>query len=303
MAVVTPLNNFLGPEGDTVTMVEQLLNTEYSLSRVFSPLVLALASLAPSRECSLSLSLFLVAAQGPPTSPAVPCLAQRTQCHRSALSTGRHSASHRVRRAMSRRPSAIVPPLPPAIAPHPVASAAPRRVASRPRGVYTPPRWEQIGSTPATIYPRVLGQLPSCAGLGVRRCNRTMRGVPCCNRSRKRPAPCRKGSQRQNVEGRAASGWAQRRRRAAEGGDEVGEQCTTVIRTSLGCCMRCAQSAAGESPPNPKVQHIHYDTGPRGTGNRRACGCCRAPARKRQVLQISQISLAQGALITARLGP
>ena len=150
---------------------------------------------SPIRACSLSpvsLSLVLVAAQGPPTSPAVPCLAQRTQCHRSAPSTGRHSASHRVRRAMSRRPSAIVPPLPPAIAPHPVASAAPRRVASRPRGVYTPPRWERIGSTPATIYPRVLGQLFSCAGLGVRRCNRTMRGVPCCNRSRKRPAPCRK---------------------------------------------------------------------------------------------------------------
>ena len=29
VAVVTPLNNFLGPEGDTVTMVKQLLNTEY----------------------------------------------------------------------------------------------------------------------------------------------------------------------------------------------------------------------------------------------------------------------------------
>ena len=29
MAVVTPLNNFLGPEGDTVTVDEQLLNTEY----------------------------------------------------------------------------------------------------------------------------------------------------------------------------------------------------------------------------------------------------------------------------------
>ena len=28
VAVVTPLNNFLGPEGDTVTMDEQLLNTE-----------------------------------------------------------------------------------------------------------------------------------------------------------------------------------------------------------------------------------------------------------------------------------
>ena len=30
MAVVTPLNNFLGPEGDTVTVDEQLLNTEYT---------------------------------------------------------------------------------------------------------------------------------------------------------------------------------------------------------------------------------------------------------------------------------
>ncbi len=30
MAVVTPLNNFLGPEGDTVTVDEQLLNTEYA---------------------------------------------------------------------------------------------------------------------------------------------------------------------------------------------------------------------------------------------------------------------------------
>jgi hypothetical protein len=29
MVVVTPLNNFLGPEGDTVTVDEQLLNTEY----------------------------------------------------------------------------------------------------------------------------------------------------------------------------------------------------------------------------------------------------------------------------------
>ncbi len=30
MAVVTPLNNPGGPEGDTVTMAEQLLNTEYN---------------------------------------------------------------------------------------------------------------------------------------------------------------------------------------------------------------------------------------------------------------------------------
>ena len=56
----------------------------------------------------------------------------------------------------------------------------------------------------------------------------------CCNRSRKRPAPRRKGSQRQSVEGRAASGWAQRRRRTAEGGDEVRDRCAEVIRTSLG---------------------------------------------------------------------
>ena len=34
MAVVTPLNNFLGPEGDTVTVDEQLLNTEYQSSNL-----------------------------------------------------------------------------------------------------------------------------------------------------------------------------------------------------------------------------------------------------------------------------
>jgi hypothetical protein len=32
MAVVTPLNNFLGPEGDTVTVDKQLLNTEYTVT-------------------------------------------------------------------------------------------------------------------------------------------------------------------------------------------------------------------------------------------------------------------------------
>ena len=35
MAVVTPLNNFLGPEDDTVTVDEQLLNTEYCPKRVW----------------------------------------------------------------------------------------------------------------------------------------------------------------------------------------------------------------------------------------------------------------------------
>ena len=199
-------------------------------------------------------------------------------------------------------PSVTVPPLPQAVTPHLIASASPHRVASRPRGVHTPPRWEQTGSTPATIYPRVQGQLPSCAGLGVRRCNRTWRGVPFCNRSRKRPAPRRKGSQRQSCEGRAAIGWAQRRCMASEGGNEVGAVCR-CIRTSLGCCMRCAQLAVGESPPNPKVQHIHYDTGPRGTGNRRTCGCCGAPARNARCFRLREISHTQDALKTARPGP
>jgi hypothetical protein len=36
MAVVTPLNNFLGPEGDTVTVDEQLLNTEYKDAALLS---------------------------------------------------------------------------------------------------------------------------------------------------------------------------------------------------------------------------------------------------------------------------
>jgi hypothetical protein len=61
-----------------------------------------------------------------------------------------------------------------------VASAATRRVASRPCGVYTPPRWEQIGSTPATIYPSVL----------VRRCNRSR--APCCIRSLEAPGTAHK---------------------------------------------------------------------------------------------------------------
>ena len=70
---------------------------------------------------------------------------------------------------------------PPTATPHLVASSALRRVASRPRGVYTPPRWEQIGSTPATIYPRGSVQLLSCPGHcgRVRRCNR----FTCCNSS------------------------------------------------------------------------------------------------------------------------
>jgi len=183
-----------------------------------------------------------------------------------------------------------------------VASAAPRRVASRPRGVYTPPRWEQIGSTPATIYPRVLGQLPSCAGLGVRRCNRTMRGVPCCNRSRKRPAPRRKGSHRQSVEWREASGWAQPRCRAAQGDDEVGAVCRG-LRTSLGGCMRCAQSAAGESPPNPKVQHVHYDTGPQSTRKPPGARLRGALVRNARCFRFRKISRTQDALRTARPGP
>ena len=90
------------------------LSLSISRTRVLSP---SLASRSRALSLSLlshtrvshsrvfSLSLVLVASQGPPTSPAVPCLARRIQCHRSAPSTGRHSASHR-RCAMSRRPPA-----------------------------------------------------------------------------------------------------------------------------------------------------------------------------------------------------
>jgi len=91
---------FFTPLHSVVTLVTLSL-----LSLLLSLFFLTRAS--PTRACSLSLSLslVLVAAQGPPTSPAVPCLARRTQCHRSAPSTGRHSASHR-RCAMPRRPPA-----------------------------------------------------------------------------------------------------------------------------------------------------------------------------------------------------
>jgi hypothetical protein len=37
MAVVPPLNNFMGPEGDTVTVAQQLLNTEYCPQTVTVP--------------------------------------------------------------------------------------------------------------------------------------------------------------------------------------------------------------------------------------------------------------------------
>ncbi len=37
MGVVTPLNNPGGPEGDTVTVAEKLLNTEYWFSTLGSP--------------------------------------------------------------------------------------------------------------------------------------------------------------------------------------------------------------------------------------------------------------------------
>ena len=80
------------------------------------------------------------------------------------------------------------------------------------------------------------------------------------------------------------------------------ERWAAGFRTALGCCMRCAQSAAGESPPNPKVQHVHYDTGPRGTGNRRACGCCGALARNARCFRFRKISRTQDAPRTAR-GP
>ncbi len=50
------------------------------------------------------------------------------------------------------------------------------------------------------------------------------------------------------------------------------------------------KSAAGESPPNSKVQYVHYNTGPRGTDNHQSCGCRGASERERRVLQISHPS-------------
>ena len=176
------------------------------LARVL-PLSLSLFAHArlPSRvfsralSLSLSLPLVLVATQGPPTSPAVPCPARRTQCHRSAPSAGRPSASHRVRRATSRRFPA-------------------------PRGI-TPPRWEQIGSTPATIYPRVLGQRPSCAGLGVRRCNRTREGS-------------RVATARENARRRAEKGVSGRA--SKEGRRAVGPSEGAGLRKAMMRSERCA---------------------------------------------------------------
>ena len=200
----------------------------------------------------------------------------RTQQHRPAHSAGHRSASRRVRNATSRR--------------------------SRPRGVYTPPRWEQIGSTPATIYPRVLGQLSSCAGLGVRRCNRTMRGVPCCNRSRKRPARAEKGvSGRASKEGRRSVGSSEGA--GLQKAAMRSERCAAGLRTSLGCCMRYAQSAAGESPPNPKVQHVHYDTGPQSTRKPPGARLRGALVRNARCFRFRKISRTQDALRTARPGP
>jgi hypothetical protein len=134
---------------------------------------------SPTRACSLFLSLslsrsrrsagsahFTCRAMSRAAYPVPPFRPFRRQSLRISSCPQRHVASLpcHVSRGV---PSAVVPPLPSAIAPHPVASAAPRHVASRPRWVYTPPRWEQIGSTPATIYPRVLGQLPLCSSCGV----------------------------------------------------------------------------------------------------------------------------------------
>jgi hypothetical protein len=60
MAVVTPLNNPGGPEGDTVTVAEQLLNTEYSvLTNVQFEAFAWLQLYRPPRSLSLTHALFL----------------------------------------------------------------------------------------------------------------------------------------------------------------------------------------------------------------------------------------------------
>jgi hypothetical protein len=38
--MVVPLNNFMGPEGDTVTVAEQLLNTEYWCEQNYDGVIL-----------------------------------------------------------------------------------------------------------------------------------------------------------------------------------------------------------------------------------------------------------------------
>ena len=81
MAVVTPLNNFLGPEGDTVTVDEQLLNTEYPRP----PLTAMEDRRAPVTDASQSTTFRLYSsAAAPVTGAAAPrhplprC--QGTQC-------------------------------------------------------------------------------------------------------------------------------------------------------------------------------------------------------------------------------
>jgi len=109
----------------------------------------------------------------------------------------------------------------------------------------------------------------------VRRCNRTREGS--------RVATARENARRRAEKG--VSGRASKEGRRSVGPSEGAglrkatmrtERCAAGFRTSLGCCMRCAQSAAGESPLNPKVQHVHYDTGPRvraTAGHAAAAGC------------------------------
>ena len=136
-----------------------------SLSLVFSFLVLSLSLLSRmrvshSRVFSLSLSLSSRTRVSPRACSLFLSLSHSRSLSFSSQCWVRplHLPCH-VPRGV---PSVTVPPLPQAVTPHLLASAAPHRVTSRPRGVYTPPRWEQTGSTPATIYPR--GRCPAVQG-------------------------------------------------------------------------------------------------------------------------------------------
>jgi hypothetical protein len=134
--------------------------------------------------------------------------------------------------------------------------------------------------------PESLGSVPSVQQLGVRRCNHTREGSSV--------ATARENARRRAEKG--VSGRASKEGRRSVGPSEGAglrkatmrsERCAAGFQTSLGCCMRCAQSAAGEPPPNPKVHHVHYDT-PSKYGQPPGVRLLRGVGQKRPVFQSSQ---------------
>jgi hypothetical protein len=93
MAVVTPLNNPGGPEGDTVTVDEQLLNTEYSHKQTWHcGGGLSLQTL--SSEKRLRRAPFLTVLMTHSVSRSFPLTPQRMQSSLAAVSVAAGPASH-----------------------------------------------------------------------------------------------------------------------------------------------------------------------------------------------------------------